>query len=60
MFSDSIGRYKGPRAKIVVDPQVKLRFCKVRPVPYAIREKVCDEIRRLVEEGILEGVEYSE
>ena len=42
--------------KILVDPP---KFCKARSVPLALHEKVKEEIQHLVQEGILEPVEFS-
>ena len=36
------------------------RFHKARPVPYAMKEKVEDELKRLQETGIIEPVQFSE
>lgn len=60
MFDPGLGTLKGFQAKISIDPEAKPRFCKARTVPYALREKVELELQRLVDEGTLEPVEYSD
>ena len=44
----------------MVNEHSKPCFYNVCSVPYAKREKVCDEKRRLEKEGFLESAEYSE
>ena len=51
---------KDVEVKIELKDNVSPRFCKARPVPYAIREEVEREIERLVEQGIYEPVKYSD
>ena len=51
---------KGFEATLEVDPEAIPRFCKARTVPYSMRDKVEDELNRLVKEGILEPVDYSD
>ena len=43
-----------------VEPGAKPHYAKARSVPYALRQKVEEELDRLVAEGILEPIEYSD
>ena len=47
-------------AKIHVDPQATPKFCKARPVPYALRGKIYQELKRLEKNGIIKPVEFAE
>ena len=60
VFNRELGELKGYQASIHVDPQARPWFCKPRPVPYAMRAKVDEELDRLVESGVLEPVQYAE
>ena len=60
MFQEGLGELRDFRAKILVDPDAQPRFCKARQVPYALREKVEQELSRLTEEGILQPVQFAE
>ena len=59
VFSEGIGTLKVMKAKFYVDDTVKPRFCKPRPVPFALRAKVDDELDRMQEAGIIRPVEFS-
>ncbi|UYV74208.1 K02A2.6-like [Cordylochernes scorpioides] len=48
------------RARLLVDPEVKPRFFKSRPIPYALKEKISRELDRLVKAGILKPVRHAE
>ena len=43
-----------------MDPDALLRFHPARSVPFALRDRVNQELERLRKEGILEQVEISE
>ena len=60
VFEPGLGTVTGFTAKITVDPNATPKYCKARAVPYFYREKVEKELDRLVEEGTLEPVEFSE
>ena len=60
MFQEGLGTLQGHEVAIIVDPQAAPCFSKARPVPYAMRSKVEAELERLVEEGTLEPVQFSE
>ena len=59
VFQEGLGMLKGFQAKMHVDLHAKPRFFKARTVPYAFRDKVEVELKRLQEEGTLEPVEMS-
>ena len=60
VFEEGLGTLKDFKASIDVDPRAKPRFCKSRSIPYAMRDLVTKELQRLVSEGILEPVQFSE
>ena len=60
VFKDELGQVQGATAKFHVNSDCQPKFCKARPVPYALRAKVEAELDRLEKEGILEPVEFSD
>ena len=60
LFKDGLGTVQGVKAKIHVDPQAKPKYFKPRPVAYALRQKVEEELDRLLSEGTVSPVEFSE
>ena len=60
LFQPGLGTLKGFEAKIHIDPGTKPRFFKARPLPYALKETVECELERLVQEGIITPVRYSD
>ena len=47
-------------AKIYVDPTAPPKYMTARPVPYALKAKVEQELDRLQSEGIISPVEFAE
>ena len=60
MFKDELGQVQGATAKLHIKPESQPKFHKARPVPYALRKKVEDEIDRLVAAGVLRPIEFSD
>ena len=60
VFQEGLGTLKGFKAWIYVDPHAKPRFYRARSIPYALRDKVYQELQRLQEEGTLEPIEVSD
>lgn len=60
VFDEGLGEFKNYEVQLEVDPTAKPQFSKARTVPYAMRKGVEEEIDRLVAEGTLEPVEYSD
>ena len=59
-FKEELGELRGVTAKIHVNPDAWPRFEKVRPVPFAIRHKVEQELDRLQTLGIIRPVQFSD
>lgn len=59
LFSEEMGCLKDFKVKIPIDKTVSPKFCRARPVPYAIKADVEKELDRLENQGIYKRVEYS-
>ena len=51
VFKDELGELKGSQAKIYVNPEAQPHFHKARPVPFALKIKVEQELERLERES---------
>ena len=60
VFNEVLGCVQEMSAKIHVEPESTPQFCKARPVPYALRDKVECELDHLHELGVTELVEFVE
>ena len=59
VFRDELGTLKDEKVSIHFDPSVPPKFCKARSLPYAMREKVEEELQHLQDQGIISSVKYS-
>ncbi|XP_063374893.1 uncharacterized protein K02A2.6-like [Cydia amplana] len=60
VFSDELGTFNKYKIKLFLKSDSKPIFFKARPMAFALRQKVENELERLVRVGILKPVEYSE
>ena len=60
IFEKGIGKLKGPSAKFQLKPDAKPIFIKARKVPFALPDKVNNELKRLEKDGIISPVKISD
>ena len=60
LFLDELGTIKSFQAELRVEPQDRPKFFKARPVTYALRLPIEEELDRLEREGIIDKVTHSE
>ena len=60
VFEEGLRRFKATKAKIVVEENASPKYCKARPVPNALKDKIEKELQRLEEEGTIEQVTFSD
>ena len=60
VFRKEVGTMQRFKAKLVVNPGAKPRFCRPRSVPYTLREAIEHELDRLEFEGVVERVSHSD
>ena len=51
---------KDVQVKLEVKEDAQPKFYKARPLPFAIEDKVAKEIERMVDDNVLEKVDYSD
>ena len=60
VFNGELGTVKRITASLKVKKACQPKFFKPRPVPFALKDKIADELLRLEKEGVLEKVESAE
>ena len=60
MFKEELGTVKSVEAKLRVKEEVNAKFFKSRPVPFALKAGIEEEIKRLIDLGVIEKIDYSE
>ena len=60
IFDSKLGTLNDTTVTIHLDPTAQPRFCKARTVPYALKGKIEKELDRLVQQGVIESICFSE
>ena len=60
VFHDDLGTLEGVTAKLHVDTSASPLFHKARPVAFALRPKIEEELGRLQSLGVIESVQFSD
>lgn len=60
IFENKLGTFNGSTAKLRIDPQAQPIFCKAHSLPYSQKDKVEQELKRLMGLGVTEPVEFSD
>ncbi|XP_072020487.1 uncharacterized protein [Amphiura filiformis] len=60
VFKEGRGCIKDVKVKLELVEDAKPKFYKPRPVPFALKDKVADELEKMVKDGVLEKVDYSD
>ena len=60
LLEEGLETLQGTKAKIHVEPTATPIFHEARPVPYALRAKIEQDLERLERTGTIEPVQYSE
>ena len=53
LFSEGMGKFTKEQAKIIISESQTPVYAKARPLPYAIKEKVEDELSNMVKQNII-------
>ncbi|XP_047998120.1 uncharacterized protein LOC125235564 [Leguminivora glycinivorella] len=60
LFSGGLGRFRGGKATLRVREGATPVFCRARPLPYALRDRVEAELDEMLRCGVIEPVDTSE
>jgi hypothetical protein len=60
LFKDELGKVKGMEVKIHLKPDAQPKFCRPRPVAFALRKRVEEELDRLQSTGVIQPIQQSE
>ena len=60
LFKDELGTIRNYQAELQLQPEARPKFFKARPVPFAIREAIENELDRLEGLGVIEKVDHSD
>ena len=60
VFKPGVGTIKDYKAHIFIAPTVPTKFCKARPVLFAMRPLVETQLDKLVQENILTSIKHAD
>ncbi|XP_063837227.1 uncharacterized protein K02A2.6-like [Ostrinia nubilalis] len=60
LFKETLGEYKGPAISLHVRADANPRYLKARPVPFPLKHQVEEELRRMIDAGVLTPVRHSD
>lgn len=60
VFHEELGTLKDIKASTIVRPDVTPKFWKHRPLPFAMKERVERELKRLEEANVISPVKHSD
>ncbi|KAL0820594.1 hypothetical protein ABMA28_006437 [Loxostege sticticalis] len=60
VFDTGLGKFSGGRARLRIRPNATPIFCRARPLPYALRERVDAELDAMLRAGVIEPVDHSD
>ena len=60
LFKEELGTMRGVNAKLSMKEDATPKFCRARPVPYALREAIEKDLSRMQQLGVIERVSYSD
>ena len=60
VFKPGLGKLKGITASLTIKSDVTPKFCKPRPVTFAVWPKVEETLEKMVKEGTVEKIDFSD
>ena len=60
LFANKLGKFNKYPVKLDIDPNIKPVFCKARPLPYIMKDKVNLAIDKMLKDEIIVPVNYAE
>ena len=60
VFREGLGELRDVTAKIYIDKDERPRFFPARPVSFAMRKKVEEELQRLQSMGVIQPVKFAD
>lgn len=60
LFTEGLGRFRGGKAKLRVREGATPVFCRARQVPYALQDRVDEELDAMLRAGVVEPVESAD